>query len=224
MKNMTIKSLLFLAVVSLVISLAAAAVQAGDRNICYEVTITNMTRGQVFTPVLVVTHKRGLKLFTEGEAASDELAHLAEGGEVSDLIEWFQTMPHKVGEIEVSEGPFGAGESVVVHVPYSRRYSHISLASMAAITNDGFVALNGVPARPGIYTSPLYDAGSEVNDELVGNIPGPGGEGYNVAVGENFVHIHAGIHGIGDLLGPENLDWRNPAAKMTIGFTHCNAE
>jgi hypothetical protein len=95
---------------------------------------------------------------------------------------------------------------------------------MLAITNDGFVALNSVPARPGTYMIPVYDAGSEINDELAVNIPGPGGEGYNSADGEGFVHIHAGIHGIGDLPEPENLDWRNPAAKITINRTSCTFE
>jgi len=41
----------------------------------------------------------------------------------------------------------------------------------------------------------------------VGGSPGIGGEG--------FVHIHAGIHGIGDLL-PARYDWRNPVAKVVI--------
>jgi hypothetical protein len=29
------------------------------------------------------------------------------------------------------------------------------------------------------------------------------------------VHIHSGIHGIGDLR-PEHFDWRNPVARITI--------
>lgn len=222
MKKITIKTLSFFTLVSLIIIAATTAVQAGNRNICYEVTITNITGGQVFTPVLVVTHKEGLDLFKEGEAASDELAHLAEGGDVLPLVEWLETMPHKIGSIRVSEGGvFGAGESVIVHIPFSQEYKRISLASMAAVTNDGFVALNSAPLKLGTYMSPLYDAGSEVNDELAANIPGPGGEGYNIQDGEGFVHIHRGIHGIGDL-HPEDLDWRNPSAKITIKFGQCN--
>ncbi|MDH5181924.1 MAG: hypothetical protein OEY07_19850, partial [Gammaproteobacteria bacterium] len=35
----------------------------------YTVTITNLTRGTLFTPALVVTHRKGLQIFTEGEPA-----------------------------------------------------------------------------------------------------------------------------------------------------------
>lgn len=221
MKKKISKSLVFLSVVGLTLGAIADASLAGENNFCYEVTVTNMTRGQVFTPVLVATHKKGVNLFTEGEPASDELAHLAEGGEVAPLAEMLEAMPDRVGAVAVSSGgPFGAGESVTVQVPYIKKFNRMSLASMLAITNDGFVALNDVPAL-GMRESPVYDAGSELNDELVDHIPGPGGEGYNSEGGEGFVHIHAGIHGIGDLGAPENLDWRNPAAKISSRLVRC---
>ncbi|MEZ5601637.1 MAG: hypothetical protein R3F36_12070 [Candidatus Competibacteraceae bacterium] len=50
------------------------------------------------------------------------------------------------------------------------------------------------------------------------SIPGPlcGGEGGSPNVGgEGFVHIHAGIHGIGDL-NAADYDWRNPVATVTV--------
>ncbi len=225
MKKITKMSLVFLAVVGLTVSATAGVVLAEVGGLCYEVTVTNMTRGQVFTPVLVVTHKNGVKLFTPGEPASDELAELAESGNVVPLAEYLDAMTDQVGAIAVSDGgPFGAGESVSIQVPASGRYNRLSIASMLAITNDGFVALNGVSTRQTMHTSPVYDAGSEMNDELVAHIPGPGGEGYNEEGGEGFVHIHAGIHGIGDLPMPENLDWRNPAARVTSILTHCSPE
>jgi N-methylhydantoinase B/oxoprolinase/acetone carboxylase alpha subunit len=64
----------------------------------------------------------------------------------------------------------------------------------------------------------VYDAGTEPNDELCANIPGPvcGGEGGSPDVdGEGFVHIHAGIHDIDDLPA-QDYDWRNPGARITI--------
>jgi hypothetical protein len=33
--------------------------------------------------------------------------------------------------------------------------------------------------------------------------------------GEGYVSIHAGIHGIGDLMSKDH-DWRNPVAKVSI--------
>ena len=65
--------------------------------------------------------------------------------------------------------------------------------------------------------SPVYDAGSEINDELCISIPGPvcGGAAISPEDGEGYVHIHAGIHGIGDL-APATYDWRNPAARISV--------
>jgi hypothetical protein len=46
-----------------------------------------------------------------------------------------------------------------------------------------------------------------------------GGEGGSPGVGEGYVHIHTGIHGIGDLLTAAMYDWRNPVAEITIRRT-----
>jgi hypothetical protein len=36
--------------------------------------------------------------------------------------------------------------------------------------------------------------------------------------GEGFIHVHAGIHGIGGSggLDPATYDWRNPVVELTI--------
>lgn len=97
----------------------------------------------------------------------------------------------------------------------------LTLMAMLIPTNDAFVALDAVPlpaAGTMSTTAVVYDAGTEPNDELCANIPGPvcGGEGDSPDVdGEGFVHVHSGIHGGGDL-AVANYDWRNPAAKVTI--------
>lgn len=36
----------------------------------YEVTVTNVTKSQIFTPILAATHRAGLKLFTLATPAS----------------------------------------------------------------------------------------------------------------------------------------------------------
>jgi hypothetical protein len=89
-------------------------------------------------------------------------------------------------------------------------------------TNDSFIAVNGMPLpkgkEPAVYLSTGHDAGSEPNDEICANIPGPvcGGEGTSPnAGGEGFVHITAGIHGIGDLAAAD-YDWRNPVARIVV--------
>ena len=65
--------------------------------------------------------------------------------------------------------------------------------------------------------APGYDGGSEINDELCANIPGPhcGGAAFSDDDGEGYVHIHPGIFGVGDLQASEH-DWKNPIAKITV--------
>ncbi len=188
-------------------------------NPMYDVTITNITRGSFFTPILVASHRSGVSLFTLGQPASTELAALAEGGDTGPLehVLWADS---RVVDVANSGGLLKPGESVTVQVA-AQAADRISLAAMILPTNDGFIALNDMEApRSGSLhlQVPGYDAGSEPNDELCANIPGPqcGGIGISAtASGEGFVHIHAGIHGIGDLKAAD-YDWRNPMASITI--------
>ena len=97
----------------------------------------------------------------------------------------------------------------------------LTVIAMVIPTNDGFTAANAVPLPESgstTLTTLIYDAGTETNDELCANIPGPVCGGAALSPdddGEGFVHVHSGIHGIADL-APENHDWRNPAAKIRI--------
>ena len=52
----------------------------------FDVTVTNLTRGIHFTPLLVVAHDSGTRLFTSGSAASSELQQMAEGGSIAGLV------------------------------------------------------------------------------------------------------------------------------------------
>ncbi|TQV71813.1 hypothetical protein FKG94_19410 [Exilibacterium tricleocarpae] len=190
-------------------------------DIEYEVTITNLTRGNNFTPILVASHRSGVALFELGSRAGAELATLAEGGDTGPL-DALLSSNRRVADTNTSEGLLAPGATVSIKIKASHWTRRISLASMLLPTNDAFFALNGVALPRGrrqvTYLAPAYDAGSEANDELCFNIPGPTcqGEGASPgAGGEDFVHIHAGIHGIGDL-SPAAYDWRNPVARITI--------
>ncbi len=191
----------------------------------FEVTVTNLTRGQQFTPILVASHQEGVRLFTLGSPASSELATLAEEGNTGPLAALLLATPG-VGDIATSAGLLDPGRSVTISVAAGAGFDHLSVAAMLIPTNDGFFALNGVEGPRGHQTltlySPAYDAGSERNDELCASIPGPfftecggAGGGGKPGGGEGYVHIHAGIHGIGDL-DPARRDWRNPVAQITI--------
>ncbi|MFN0168866.1 MAG: spondin domain-containing protein [Bryobacteraceae bacterium] len=209
---------------ALLIPAAAAFADDDERGSRFAVTVTNITAHQVFTPIVVASHREGVRLFSLGQAAGVPLEVLAEGGDTAPLKTMLMSNP-AVKSVADSGAPLGPGQSVTVMVDAQGAFDHISLASMLVPTNDAFLALNGVEGPKGSRTlalfSPAYDAGTEANDENCASIPGPPsvctGQGFNEsrAGAEGFVHIHRGIHGIASLMAAR-WDWRNPVAYITI--------
>jgi hypothetical protein len=216
---------------ALMLAGAVSAASAGAAPM-YEVTVTNITRNQRFTPILAATHTDAVRFFTLGSPASPGLSTLAEEGNVGPLAAALAADPG-VADVVSSPAPppadnlIAPGESVILTIRGGRGIDRLSLAAMLIPTNDAFFALNGVELprgnQSGSFFAVAYDAGSERNDELCESIPGPGfsecggdGGGMMPSGGEEgFVHVHQGIHGIGDLL-PSARDWRNPVAHVTV--------
>jgi hypothetical protein len=186
----------------------------------YAVTITNLTRGQVITPPVVIVHNEKFRLFVFGESAIPELAALAEDGDTVPILGLLPTLP-SVLRGTMAEGPIMPGKSVTVEVRAKGNYPLVTVAGMLASSNDAFFAIQGkrVPLFGKSETYAVaYDAGSEANLELCAHIPGPPcGNAFvrNTEGAEGYVHVHSGIHGIGDLV-PEQFDWRNPVAEVVI--------
>jgi hypothetical protein len=192
----------------------------------FEVTITNLTRGQQFTPILVASHRSNVKLFELGKPASIELAILAEEGNTAPLAAALSALPG-TGQVITGSGLTNPGASVTLIVDGRRGFGHFSVAAMLIPTNDAFFAINGVRLPRGserlTLTALAYDSGSERNDELCASIPGPlfaecggsGGGGAPVGAEEGYVHVHAGMHGIGSFAAA-NRDWRNPVALISV--------
>ena len=184
----------------------------------YKVTITNITEGQIFAPVLVATHHRGVRLFELGREARPELEILAETGNIRPLAEWLKSRP-EVKDIAATPFVIPPGESVTVLVRPGVEFRRVSMAAMLLPTNDGFFALNGalgprlLHARS--YFPPAFDAGTEINDELCVSIPSPDCNGNGGEDEDGVVHIHSGIHGVGHII-PARRDWKNPVAKIRI--------
>lgn len=199
--------------------LVSASALAESTSRIYEVTITNLTAGQAFTPIIATTHDSSIALFEPGQPASDEIEMLAEGGDTMPLQDLLATAPDAVHHTVTTDGLLGPGESVTFEIYASFRHNRLSLAAMLLPTHDTFVALNSfnLPYRRGTTTAVAYDAGTEVNDELCVNIPGPfcGGAPYSEEDGEGYVFVANGIHGIGDL-DPAMFDWRNAVAGVSM--------
>ena len=204
------------------IAAALGASVATAQNGHLQVTVTNLTKGQTFTPILVAVHKPGVHLFQLGMPASVELEQLAEAGNTAPLEAALMANPLVKTAVDTGAA-LPPGQSVSITVPANGAFSQVSIAAMLVPTNDGFFAVDAVQTSSQQIIkvfSPAYDAGTEMNDELCIHIPGGDGcmgEGFNPSRdgAEGYVHIHEGIHGIGDL--PAALyDWRNPVALVTI--------
>ena len=185
--------------------------------------VTNLSVRQPFAPFFVMTHDDTIPpLFSFGAAASGPLATLAESGSPEELVQMYSAyLGSGAGEVRAfADGfPVMGGESATFDITVSDRYPYVTIASMAIHTNDCFVAINGMPLNSGdVHYLPGLDAGSEANDEVCANIPGPacmGGMGRSTETPEGFVHVHPGFHGVGDL-AESRYDWRNPMAVVKV--------
>lgn len=186
----------------------------------YEISITNLTPGQTFTPRLLVTHSPDIALFALGEPASAALEILAEGGNTQPLADLAEGAGAHTMTVDGLLGPGETSTGVIVGLDSDV----LSVAAMLIPTNDTFVALNGMPlpvAGSVTYYLKAYDAGTEENDQLCSSIPGPtcGGEDVSEPADgdEGFVHVSNGFHRLrGNTLRPEDYDWRNPVARVTV--------
>ncbi|HEY5602482.1 MAG TPA: spondin domain-containing protein [Gammaproteobacteria bacterium] len=199
--------------------LTAANSWAGDGE-TYKITIINLTPGQPLAPVMAASHRSGMSFFEAGQPPSDELAMLAEAGNGNPMAAKLLATPG-VSDAQVSTmGLTFPGKTTTLVISAKRGTDNVSIGAMLGATNDAFFAVTDVALPKGrqtvTYMADAYDAGSETNDELASTVAGLGGEGYSPNdSGEGFVHIHNGIHGVGDA-NAALLDWRNPVAEIII--------
>ncbi len=212
-----------LAIASSLVCTTAIADDATKKMNTYHVTITNTTAHHIITPPAVIAHNGHFKLFNVTEAASPELVIMAESGNVSPLLASLSgnsdvsavmsTLDHELPVIL-------PGHSITVEIKAPKR-TYFTVAGMLATSNDAFTSATLKAPKKNHYSHAMamtYDAGSEDNNELCIDIPGPPCGGTNATIegdGEGFVTIHNGVHGIGDL-APADLDWRGPTAMVRV--------
>lgn len=195
----------------------------------YEVTVTNLTSGQPFSPVMVVSHDAATSLYAVGHAAPDALIPLVEDGINDDMTAYAMSLGG-VFHVNNGTGPIPPGGSATITVCGTTTASRISVLSMLVNTNDAFFALNGFKAPPAPYAfknaGPLtptltalanvYDAGTEINNESCDYVPGPFCNSLLVRDPENGVILaHNGIHDVFHLESAVH-DWRGPVAHISI--------
>lgn len=217
--------------------LASASANAAQ----WDVTITNLTNGNHFTPLLVTAHDSASHLFQAGTAASSAITDMAECGDLTALL---VINPEDADTVaNPAMGLLAPGGSTTAMLDTTA--THLSVTAMVLPTNDAFVGLDAaqIPTAAGSYTFYLnaYDAGTEANNELLdtsgctagmAGIPGaPGGDSGSAGTGvaaadaNSTIHIHRGVLGDTNATGgSSDLDstihrWQNPVAKVTVTVT-----
>lgn len=210
-------------------------VQAQDLDI----TVTNLTQGLYYTPILITAHDASTSLYSVGEMASPELQMMAEGGALTGLLEILESTSADVVD-NPAAGLLAPGMSTSVSFSTDDSNMYLSVTAMLLPTNDGFLGVDSwpIPTEPGTYTIEVngYDAGTEANDEIVngGGAPGvagipgapggsgTGGTGVTTEESNTYIHVHRGSLGDDDATGGKSdLDntvhrWLNPVALVTV--------
>jgi hypothetical protein len=101
-------------------------------NRVYEVTITNLTTGQLLSPPVLAAHSADYSLFDVGEKASEGIWTVAEQGNPTRLAEQLRMTP-EVASVVVADGPVhrmsGMGDSMMD--PMSHRMNDMGHAGMS---------------------------------------------------------------------------------------------
>ncbi|MEE9328414.1 MAG: spondin domain-containing protein [Cocleimonas sp.] len=207
--NLNMKKSLSLCVLTSAFLLSACgsssnnAITPDPVNKTYKVTVNNVTANQPLSPAIVVIHKPSYRTFRAGQPASLAIENLAEGGSNQPLLDEASADGGFVASIS-GAAPIGPGGSDSLELSTGDETGFIiSVAAMLVNTNDAFVGVSsnkiaglevGESFRMHI---PVWDAGTEVNSEAAGTMPGPadGGEGFNASRDgdANFVAIHQGV-------------------------------
>ncbi len=222
-----------------IVSIGAAALIAGLMVGCsdssntpemndYEITVTNLSSNQPLSPVAVVLHETLYSGWAIGSTSTVGLEHLAEGGDNSTfLVE--ARMANSLGA-ESGAGVIIPGSSELVEISVQRGSDlQLTVASMLVNTNDAFTGSTGIDLSSLLIGDelkvrlPIYDAGTEGNNELAGTIPGPadGGEGFNSGRDDvNVVSRHSGVvssvDGYTDSILEQSHRFDSPIAQLLV--------
>ena len=179
----------------------AAGVLPAAHAADYEVTVTNLTSGVHFTPLLLAAHPEGARVFESGRPASEELRAVAEGGDTVALAALLESLGAAVTLDDTLLGP-GETRTFTVSDADDPANTRLSIAGMLLPTNDGFVGLDSLKLPRSGMSGPLPPADAETDGDVVE------GEGVDAdALGD-------GDGGTGELGPPEEPGTSGPASEM----------
>ena len=204
------------------------------------VSITNLQgpQGGLLTPAVLSTTDGVYDFFDVGSAASENLERLAEDGTTGPRIDAALASGGVNESVATADGPFGPGESrsaVLIAEPGNTNTQFFSFASMFIPSNDAFIG-NDDPAAFDLFDADgnfisrvgasaititgdnVYDAGTEVNDEIPENTAGLSQSDPDTGETENdVIRQHPGFQG-SERLGGDigNILTDRPNADFTV--------
>lgn len=202
------------------LTITRADVPAGmpgvGRTADYHAQIENPHGAQVFSPPLLVVHRAEVRLFELGQAASDGIRTLAEMGDNAVLAEAVMSMDGIYAVEQLADG-VGPGASVGIDFSAPVQGYRVTVLMMLVWTNDGFTGVGGSELPAVLQAIEVgghaYDAGTELNNELMTHVPGLGGTERDPDMG--VVALHPGISGAGDL-DAAVWGWSGSASYVTL--------
>ncbi len=230
------KGLLALVAIGALLTLTAipSSASGSHSNRTYEVTIENLTPGQILTPPIWATHTKRVDFVEVGQPAPYGVKEIAENGNLEPL-DYAWSLARGVRDHGIApDGPVTGGTSRTFEITAPRNAKRLTTISMVVCTNDGFTGLDSqeLPRRVGhpvTIDAKAYDAGTEKNTEALADLVPPcsGGEtgtgNSNPDLAEGgVISAHAGItNGGGDpaLLDPAVWGFEQPVAQYTITRT-----
>ncbi len=195
----------------------------------YAIEVFNLSENQPLSPLAIILHHQGFHIYRPGDSATTALEQLAEGGDPTVIQTSADTLP-EVLTSTAGTTPTLPGASRRFTLKALAQDIQLSLAGMLVNTNDGFVGVDAIdlsqllPGDTLNLKANVYDAGTELNTELMSTIPGLGGEGFNITRDDSdAISIHAGIISQADGLSTSGLDqshrFDNPAVRITVTRT-----
>lgn len=168
----------------------------------YEVTLTNLTGGQVFSEPALILHPGSESFWEIGQPASDELEVLAESGEVTGIATLASAGSYAFAGAETSIPP-GGMQTITISTS-SAANDVLTILTRMESTNDGFTGVNAV-SLAGLTESGqsmsidrwALDSGTEKNLEStnLGSVSGSRPSEPNDVIGSEFNHVtvHPGV-------------------------------
>ncbi len=229
------------------IALNNSVVSADGGMANYKVTIENLTVGQPFSPPVIATHRKNLRMFKVGREASSQLEAIAEDGNQIPMFDLFNGAEGVTEVVDIGRPLTSSGHVVgdfsdaVTFEIAADEHDRLSMATMLICTNDGFTGLDRIrlPNKGAIIRwTNGYDAGTEDNSELSEHIVDPctglglvalsGDPNGNIndAVDTNPpmpIFHHNNIVGVGDLIIDPH-SWNDPTTKVTITRISADAD